>query len=187
LTSNEIEPYTTNQGSEPDGVVYSPETISGKTRCLAITGHVPIFELVHEHNLTRISWDAVSCNRLARWLRVLCRSAEVYVPLRPESLKTHPLRVCWHCGQPVGFKHRSFGCIYCEYSACLLCANCFSNFPGGRNVDTGEYIPALPRHLEHPLARRKTLFRVITRVIEAARGRCGDETTFLRGAPGVAR
>jgi hypothetical protein len=24
-------------------------------------------------------------------------------------------------------------------------------------------------------------------VIEAARGRCGDETTFLRGAPGVAR
>jgi len=136
------------EDSKPSGIALPTASDKQNLRCYFINGFTIKTSIYKASYVETVAWPRVLEATLASWVVALCRASESFVPRAKGFLNTHPKRRCWNtqCHRPVGWEWWSLGCIACGFSACSSCGNCFSRYPGGTNVDTGEYIPQLAKH-----------------------------------------
>jgi hypothetical protein len=140
----------------------------------------------HSNEQIALPWLEIRCSTLADWAILLCKHAGIFIPEDQSVIKTHPDRKCWNCRQPVGFEYESLACRNCHYSTCEACGNCFSDFPGGRNVDTGKYIRPLKKHSGMSPKKRRVIVQGAQAVRRSLNEQCANYWELLyEREPGI--
>ena len=174
-----IIPFSGPTDNGPSGVAMSTNSGGRNFDCWFLNDTDTKVAKYQASSLELLKWTRITAAKLAAWTIRLADAAEAYVPMIPQFLNTHPDRCCWNCHVPVGWDAWSLGCAKCGYSVCLRCGNCFSSYPGGRNVDTHERIPPQPQHVSIEVGTRTRVASAATKTFHVLLDRYPDSWDLL--------